>query len=330
MTSEESLRSSYIANGVQQVLLFALFAGLATSRADGRVLSAGAIAGIVVVAAATSTIVGWTTNLYAAAFQVLTGEVPAAEESSHDEFAGPTLWKTTALWSLGAAAWAAAGAGLLAAVLNGRVARFATVFVAMACLAGVQVVAISGAARRRGFAAATAPATHSVPLRRRAWREVALPYAISQAVLNAGVAWLLFHDYPIGDAALEGVLTDSVALADALLIVLPLTLVFGGVTRSMGAFDAATGRVAFDDTDTQTVNPRSPIGVQFMVYTVIVGLVLARIAEVVLPPTPSLAAVIVARGALAGVLVFIAAGVGYVRGACNGLKPSEVPEEVAV
>lgn len=324
-SAEEALRSSTISNVVQQVVLFLIFGGLATSRAAGHVLSAGAVAGIVIAAAATSTIVAWTTNLYSGAFSVLTGVVPAADDPAPDAFAGRTMWRTTLLWSLGAAAWAAAGAGLLAAVLNGRVARFPTVFIALFCLAGVQVVAISNTARRRGMAAATSAATTTTPLRKRAWREVAFPFAISQALLNAGVAWLLFHDYPTGNAAIEGALTDSVALADALLVVVPLTILFGGITRYMGVFDAATNRVIFDDVDTQTVSKRSPIGVQFMVYTSIVGLVLARLIGIVLPATPSLAAVIVARGVLAGVLVFIAAGIGYVRGACNGLKDNEVP-----
>ena len=66
---------------------------------------------------------------------------------------------------------------------------------------------------------------------------------------------------------------------------------------------------------------RSPIGVQFMVYASILGLVLVRAdRRIVLPATPNLASVIVARGVLAGVMVFLAAGVGYVRGACNGLQ----------
>ncbi len=324
VTVDESLRSSYISTSVQQVVLFLIFAGLATSRAAGHVLSAGAVCGIVVVGAATSTIVGWTTNLYGAAFQVLTGVVRAEETDAADAFDSRTLWRTTLLWAFGAAAWAAAGAGLLAAVLNGRVARFPTVFVALLGLTGVQVIAISGAARRRGIASATSTATRTASLRRRAWGSVALPYAVSQGLLNAGVAWLLFHSAPTGNAAIEGALTDSTALADALLIVVPLTVIFGGITRYMGAFDAATGRVGFDDADTQTVPKRSPIGVQFMVYTAIVGLIVARIIGVVLPSTPSLAAVIVARGVLAFVLVFLAAGMGYVRGACNGLKDGEV------
>jgi hypothetical protein len=61
------------------------------------------------------------------------------------------------------------------------------------------------------------------------------------------------------------------------------------------------------------------IGVQFIVYTCILGLVAFKIAAYALPATPSLASVIVVRGLLAALLVFMSVGVGFVRGACNGL-----------
>lgn len=321
-SQDGALRANFIAQLVQQGLLFLLFAGLATSRAAGHVLSAGAITGVVMVGAATSAVLAWTTSLYSGAFAVLTGSVAATpdEFEGTDPFATGPLWRTTLAWSAGAGAWAAAGAGLVAVALNGKLAGFVTIFVAMAALMGVSVVAISGAARRRGMAAAHASASTTTGLRRRAWRSVAFPYAVSQGVLNAGVAWLLFHDYGKG----LDVLTEKAALADALLVVVPLTILFGGMTRSMGAFDMATGRVVLDDPETQTVPQRSPIGLQFVVYMSFVGLLLFRFAAFVLPAQPSLTQVIVTRGVLATVLVFLAAGVGYVRGAVNGLKPGEV------
>ena len=94
-----------------------------------------------------------------------------------------------------------------------------------------------------------------------------------------GVAWVLFHDYATGSASATNALTKQVALADALMFVLPLTLVFGGLTRYLGAVDAASGRVVLDDPETQTVPKRSPIGMQFAVYVVIFGLALAKLVE---------------------------------------------------
>ncbi len=313
-------RAGYISNAVQQGLLFLVFGGLAASRATGHVLSPAALCGVVVVAAFGSAMIGWVSNLYSGAFAVLMGTVHVEPRSTDsDPFVAPSLWRTTMLWSVGAAAWAAAGAGLVAVALNGRVARFPAIVAALIGLAGVNVLAITGAARRRGLEnVATAPA-RVVPVRRRAWLELALPLAAGQGVVNAGVAWLLFHSYPVGDAALAGVLTDSVALADALLVVVPLTVVFGGITRYWGAFEIATGRVALDDPEVQIVPRRSPIGVQFMVYIAVLGLVAFRVAAFVLPATPSLAEVILVRGMLAALLVFVAIGFGFVRGACNGL-----------
>lgn len=329
-TQPQALRSNLIAQVVQNLLLFLLFAGLASSRAEGHVLSASALAGIVIVASATSAVLAWTTSLYSGAFSVLTGAVAADEDTTYtgsDPFAGRTMWRTTLGWALGAAAWAGAGAGIVAAALNGRVARFATVYVVMVALAGVNLIAISSAARRRGLAAAHLPATTTVPLRRRAWRGVALPYALSQGALNAGVAWLLFHDYATGaNAVSANVLTEKVVLADAMAIVIPLAILFGGMTRFMGAFDIATNRVAYDDPETQTIPKRSPIGMQFAVYTIVLGLIFFRLAGYVLPSYPSLTQVIVVRAVITTVLVFIAAGIGYVRGAANGLKDSEVPK----
>lgn len=128
---------------------------------------------------------------------------------------------------------------------------------------------------------------------------------------------MLFHAYPTGDANLDGVLTDSTALADALLVVVPLTAVFAGIAVQMGAFDRATGRVPLDDPTAQTVPRRSPMGPQALVYAGIVGFIGFKIAGIVLPATPSLVSVVVARGVLSAVLVLMACGLGYVRGACN-------------
>ncbi|MEY2397652.1 MAG: hypothetical protein QOJ00_826 [Actinomycetota bacterium] len=322
LTEQQFLRSGLVSAVVLQVVLFLIFAGLATSRAAGHVLSATAVFGIVTVAAAGSTIVGWISNLYSASYAGLMGTVtldPDAPVAGNDPFAFGTLWRTTLAWALGAAAWAAAGAGLIAVALNGRVARFPVIFVSLVAMAGVNVIAIGNAARRRGVAAATTAPSRVVSVRRRAWRELAVPLALSQGLLNGSVAWLLFHSYPTGDAAIPGVLTDSTALADALLVVVPLTVLFAGITRYWGAFEIATGRVSLDDPDTQTVARRSPIGVQFMVYACILGLVAFKIAGLLLPATPSLAAVMITRGVLAAVLVFVSVGVGFVRGACNGL-----------
>ena len=317
---DKYLRGNAIAVAVQQLLLFLVFAGLATSRAESHVLSGAAVAGIVSVAAAGATIIGWTSNLFGGAFQARMGAVAFDEDPplvDRDPLTARRLWGSAFAWAAAAAAWALAGAGIVAVALNGRVVRFPVMFVALTLLAGVPVVAISQLARRIGVDTHDVVPEATVPLRRRAWLQVALPTALTQGLLNAGVAWLLFHAYPTGNAAVPDVLTDSTALADALLVVVPLTVIFAGITVYWGALDRMTGRVTLNDADTQTVTKRSQIGPQVMVYTAVLGMVAFRVAAYVLPATPSLTQVIVARGVLSAMLVGVATALGYIRGACN-------------
>ena len=64
---------------------------------------------------------------------------------------------------------------------------------------------------------------------------------------------------------------------------------------------------------------------QGLVYIGLAGLLLGKLASLVLPGAPTLLQVALARGALGGVLAFAAAGAGYVRGAVNAraLTPTE-------
>jgi hypothetical protein len=140
---------------------------------------------------------------------------------------------------------------------------------------------------------------------------------VLQALVNAGFAWVLFHDYARGGSPGLEPLTDNVAFADALIVVVLLTAIFGGIAAGWGAHDAASGRVSLDDPRTQSLASAPRFGIQGLVYAGIVALLAFRLASFVLPSSPSLAAVIVARGVLAGLLVGVATGIAYVRGACN-------------
>lgn len=325
-TTQTYLNAGVVVNGVIQTVLFLITAALAMSRAEGHVLSAAAVCGIVAAAAASSTALAWVSGLYSAASDARLGKVALTigetAPLTTDPFAANLLWRDAAVWALGAAVWAAAGGGLVAVALDGRVARFPVLLVALVALAAVASGAVGHAARRRGLAAAAADLVpQPTALRVRAWKHVALPVAALQALVNAGVAWVLFHDYASGGNAGIEPLTDDVALADGLIVVVLLTAIFGWLAGVWGAHDAATGRVALDDEPTQSLSSAPPFGVQGLVYSAIVGLLAFRLAGLLLPPRPSLAAVIVMRGLLAGLLVGAAAGIAYVRGACNeGVK----------
>jgi hypothetical protein len=221
-------------------------------------------------------------------------------------------------WALAATLWAAAGTALVVVALNEQRARWIVIAATWALVAGGASLAVDVLARRHGVvAAAAAAAAPPVPLRRRAWRDIALPLAAVQGGINMVIAWMLFHDYSRIEAPGVEQLTDSVALADAVVIIVLLAATFGFVTRRWGAVDARLGRVAIDDPDAQAVSAKSPLGRQGVVYVGVLLYFLSRVAIVALPPAPSLALVIVVRGLFTGLLVYLVAGVAYVRGALN-------------
>jgi hypothetical protein len=224
--------------------------------------------------------------------------------------------------------WAATGAGLVAVALDGRRARLLVVLVALAGIAGVAGVALGTLGRRRGVEAAHRlqdVAVRPLPLRRRAWLQLALPVGAGQFLVNAGFAWLLFHDHVVGDRFAPNALTERVALADSGLVILVVCLIFGYLARQWGEVDARLGRVELDDPDMQTVPAKAPLGRQGVVYLALVTfLVLAPLMGLFLRPEPSLTAVIVIRGVFGAALTAASVGIAYVRGAANALAPTEL------
>jgi MFS family permease len=312
---------------VVQVIVAVLVAGLASSRADDNVLSALALAGLAVGAAMASAIVAWPAGLYAGALEVLDGgpepdcDASCSGANDDDPFTGSALRRRALGLTLAVGAWALASAGLLAAVLDNRPARVAVIVAALVGIAAGSAVVIDGAARHRGAHAAVRHRTRPpapVPLRRRAWREVALPLAVAQLLVNAGVAWVLFHDDPVHDPFARDALTRSSAFADVPIVVTILALVFAiALAGAWGAVDARLGRVELDDPDVQRARGTEPFGPQAIVYLALSGFALATAIGFVLPSSPTLTQVMIARGVFAGVLVALFSAVGYVRGALN-------------
>jgi hypothetical protein len=77
------------------------------------------------------------------------------------------------------------------------------------------------------------------------------------------------------------------------------------------------GRVVVDAPGDQQVSGTNPFGWQAVVYVGVVGLVLAKLGQAVLPREPSLIEVGVARAVLTALMTLCTAGLGYVRGALN-------------
>jgi hypothetical protein len=317
----EYLEANAFVGGAIQLVVALLVAALATSRADGHVLTPAALAGLLAGAAATGVAIGWPTGLYGGAADLLAGRIVLDDApvvwrgtGAGDAFDPRRLWGAVLRWAAGAGAWALAGGGLVAVVLDGRRAGALVISVCLFALAGIGGRAVDLAARRRGIDAARLRlAGDPVPLRRRAWRHFALPVAVSHLVTNGAFAWVLFHDFAVGDTFAAHPLTDTVALADVGTIVVLLSVLHGSLAAQWGGVDAALGKVVVDEGE----RVDRAVGVQGLVYVAFAGLVLGRLAGLLLPATPTLARVMVVRGLFAAVLAGTVTGVAYVRGALN-------------
>jgi len=320
------------------VVLAFVVAALASSRAAGHTLSPEALVAIVAVAAAASSFTGSIAGLYGGASEVLTGvaeldcspHCPAAPAG--DPWTAPALWRTALRWAAVAGAWALAAAGLVAIVLDGKHAGLGVTFITIVGLSGVAAVVADTVARHRGAHAARRLLVEppvAVPLRRRAWRQIALPLAVLPTVVSGLFAWVLFHDYAVHEPFAPRALTRSVVLADVPVTVLLLVLVFTVLyARPWGEVDARLGHIRLDDLESQVVSAKSSIGVQGIVYAALASWLLAAVVGWVLPSNPALWQAMVARGVYAGVLTFVFSGIAYVRGAVNALavdtpSPSE-------
>jgi hypothetical protein len=326
----EYLESNAVVGGAIQLGIALLVAALASSRATGHVLSPAALAGLLVGAAATGVVIGWPVGLYGGASDLLAGrivvdETPEAWRGRGDAFDGRSLWTAAGRWALGAAAWALAGGGLVAVVLDGRRAGVLVIAVCLFALAGIGGRAVDLAARRRGVDGARLRLVGSPePLRRRAWLHFALPVAVAQGLTNGAVAWLLFHDAPVGDAFAPRALTETNALADLGTVVVLLSVLLGSMAAQWGGVDAALGKV---DVPLEERTDRV-LGLQGLVYVAFAAMILGRLAGLLLPATPTLLRVMLVRGGFAAVLAGAVTGVAYVRGALN--RTVTVPERLEV
>lgn len=318
------LASKRTAGALTQLVVFLVVAGLAISRARNGALPPTELVLIVAGAALASALVGWPMALYDGATDRLLGRVAPTDAGStdgvEDPFHGRRLWGQAARWALGAAAWAGCGAVVLAAVLGQSSAPYLVVAVALVLLAGAVAVAVDTAGRAAGIRSAEGflrARPDPVDSRRRGWRDIALPIALSQMLVNAAFAWVLFAGHALCSPGAPPLLEGQV-LADALIVVSILTAVFGAVAARWGQLDAAVGRVVVAPEAARGVSAKAPIGGQALIYIVFAGLILAKAAAFVLPDQPSVARVMLVRGLFAGVLAFVVAGLGYARGAVNG------------
>lgn len=341
------LESAGSRTAIVQAVIALVIATTATSRAAHHALTPIALAVLVGAWAAVLAGFGWPQAVLAGASALLDGTVVLDREplgSTHwtpdhaavaaarrydatagtDGFAPGPMWRAAATCTAVASAWALVGGGLVAAVLNGRQAGWVVVGAALAGLAGTSAVVVDVLGRRHGIAAAArvlTVAADPTPVRRRAWREVALPLAAVQMLVNGAATWVLFHSYHRPGSDLPSttstghVLTSHVAMADVLTIVVILGFGFSALGTTWGRVDTTLGRLSFDPSADDA--PSTSLGPQIVIYVGALGLVLAKLAQIVLPKAPNLVEVGVARGLLAAVMVGATLGFSYVRGAVN-------------
>ncbi len=298
---------------IGNVVAFTLLAVTAASRAAHGVLSPGGLVAVVIGATMAATLTGWVSGFYEGAAASLHGTVDEVTPASTDRLVARRPWRIALAWAGWAGLWAAAGGVIVAAVLRERSAPTVVVIVALVALVVPAAVAVDIAARAAGAACGAALRTRRptpVPLLRRAWRDLALPLAGVQAVVNTGAAWVLFHG-----AASDGTLTKGAAFADATLFAALLASLFGALGSRWGAVDVAAGRIVVDRPEGR--GRALPLGPQALVYAAFLAIGATSLVGVIVPDSPSLLRVALVRGAIAGVLTLVACALGVVRGALN-------------
>jgi hypothetical protein len=335
-TPRQHLVAEGIGTVAVQSVLLTVAAALAISRAAHNLLSPGVLAAVVAGVGVTSGLMGRPLGVFEGALAILDGRVASNDDPlvpvagsdpipsgsgdqnvEGDAFDGRRLRRSALVWGAGVGAWAGAAALLVAATLRGRQAPFVVTAVALVVVGTAASVVAGLVGRAEGMTAARrAVVAPAVPQRRRAWRDIALPMGLVQAVFNAAFAVLLFRDYRP--------LTESAARADALIVVVIITAIFGALAMRWGRVDAALGRIAVDDGALAGVNAKHPLGPQALVYLAGAGLLAFAFAGWLLPPLPSLARVAIVRGAVSGLLAVAVCGVAHVRGALNTLVGARV------
>lgn len=324
------LRARARSGAIGNVVAFTLVAVTAASRAAHGVLTPAGLVAVVTGAALAATVTGWVTGFYEGAAAALHDEVDAVAPAATDRLAERRPWRIALAWAGWAGLWAAAGSIVLASILRDRSAPTLVIVVALLALAVPSAVAVDLAARAAGAAngaALRARRPAPVPLLRRAWRDLALPVAAIQAVVNAGAAWVLFNG-----AASEGTLTKGAAFADAMLFAALLASLFGALGSRWGSVDVASGRIVVTP-EQQRAGRALALGPQALVYAALLAIAATSLAGLVVPTAPSLLRVALVRGAIAGALTLVACALGVVRGALNttpldlGARPDTLPAD---
>jgi len=322
-------RTQYLSGQVFAGLINALISALFVSaygitRVSSHRLSPATAATILIAGAAINAfitaIVSFYTGLSDAASGLVTKDGTEKPSPDVDVLSAASLWGRAIAGGLGGAAWGTGLAFLALAALNRRETHFLGLFVGVLVTAGVASITSGLAGNALGVRTGLdlPKAIMPRPARRRAWRDLALPFAIVFGIFAAAFGLLLFHDYHVGAQFSSHVLTEKEILADLPFQVLLITWIANFVLGRAGKAEATLGLVTFEDPERELPNTKSPYGIQAMVWTAVIVLFAGgSLARFILPSYPTLVEVLIARGAFSLVTAFVIGGMAYMRGAVN-------------
>jgi len=320
----EYLSSQAFFRTIIEIVSAAGISGYAVSRVTSHRLSPASTAIVLISAAAIGTLLVSIYAFFTALSDTVDGLVTkdGTEQPSPDgdPLSAPNLWGRALAFGAAGAAWGGGLTLLALATLNRRESHFLGLFVGVFIAAGVASVTSGIANTALGVRVGldVPKSASSRPARRRAWRELALPWAVLVGGVTAAFTVLLFHDYRVGSQFASHVLTEKEGLAD-----LPIQVVVAAWLASFalgraGRAEAKLGLVTFEDPEVQ--DPKGAFGPQAQIYVVLIVLFIGgSVVRFFLPAYPTLVETVVARGIVAFVTAFLAGGIAYVRGAANAI-----------
>ena len=321
---KEYLGSALFVTAILEVVTAAVLGGLAISRSTSHHLTGAQLAFVLALGAAAGAVTAWLNHFFIGlsdtSFGLVSSDDPPPSLAGTDPLSPGVVWRRALISGALAGLWGVGLALLVFAAMNRKLAGFPIVFVGILVTWGIAnlVTAFSGRVQAIRIGLADEIDAAPRPARRRAWRQIALPLAGFIGLTNAGIAWILFHDYSVGGTfAVAHTLTEQQALSDATILILFSLGIARFVSVRAGRAEAKLGLVSFEDVATQVPTARSLFGPQGLVYIYFGGIVLASLIRFVLPALPNLAEVMVARGVLAAAVAFCASGLSYIRGAAN-------------
>ncbi len=318
----EYLSSQAFVRSVIEISSAATISGYAVSRVTAHRLDPTATMVVLIGAAAINTLLVSLYAFFVALSDTVDGLVTkdGTEKPSPDAdvLSAGRLWGRVLGSGVVGGAWGAGLTFLALAALNRRESHFLGLFVGVFIAAGVASITAGLAATALGvrFGLDVPKAAAVRPSRRRAWRDLALPFSALFALVTGAFTVLLFHDYHVGAAFSRHVLTEKEVLADLPIQIIIAVAVANFALGRAGRAESKLGLVSLEDPERQPTT--AVFGIQALVAVVLVLLFVGgALVRFLLPAYPTLVQTVIARSAVVFFAALFAGGIAYTRGALN-------------